>query len=342
MLKHDWQTQLKRAISNPIELWNELQLDPQTLPSAWRVADNFALRVPRGFVERMEKGNPNDPLLLQILPQAHELIAYPGYSSDPLNEKQSNLIPGLLHKYHGRVLITLSGACAVHCRYCFRRHFPYEQNTPGRAGWSRIFDYLKANSSINEVILSGGDPLMIKDEALMGFVSNVQAILTIKRLRIHTRLPIVIPERITAELVNLLSRTRLQTTVVIHCNHPNEINQAVIDALDSLRRSKVSLLNQSVLLKNVNDDSKTLIDLSERLFDAGVLPYYLHLLDHVTGAAHFEVSEQKAQWFLAEMIKHLPGYLVPKFVREIPGALSKTPLSIDPAACAAGSDLITQ
>ena len=342
MLKHDWQTQLKRAISNSIELLNELQLDPQTLPPAWHSADNFALRVPRGFVERMEKGNPNDPLLLQIFPQADELIAYPGYSSDPLNEKQSNLIPGLLHKYHGRVLITISGTCAVHCRYCFRRHFPYEQNTPGRTGWGRIFDYLKANSSIHEVILSGGDPLMIKDEILTAFVSNVQDILTIKRLRIHTRLPIVIPERVTPELVNLLSCTRLQTTVVIHCNHPNEINQTVINALSSLRGSKVSLLNQSVLLKNVNDDSKTLIDLSERLFDAGVLPYYLNLLDHVTGGAHFEVSEQKAQWFIAEMMTHLPGYLVPKFVREIPGALSKTPLIIDPAAFAAGSGLITQ
>lgn len=326
MPTNDWKTILKQAISNPIELWNELQLEPQTLPTTGAAIDDFALRVPRGFVTRMEKKNPNDPLLLQILSQANELIAYPGYYLDPLNEKQSNPVPGILHKYHGRALIVLSGACAIHCRYCFRRHFPYKQNNPGKQGWKRIFDYLKINDTVNEVILSGGDPLIIKDEQLSAFIFQAEAITTIKRLRIHTRLPIVIPERITTELIRILSSTRLKTTVVIHCNHPNEINQAVIDALDPLHSSKITLLNQSILLRKINDNSKVLIHLSERLFDAGVLPYYLHLLDPVEGAAHFNVNEDKARHLMAAMMKHLPGYLVPKLVREIPGALSKVPI----------------
>ena len=327
MSANDWKIILKQAISNPIELWNELQLEPQTLPTTRAAIDNFSLRVPRGFVTRIEKKNPNDPLLLQILSQVDELTTYPGYYLDPLNEKQSNPIPGLLHKYHGRVLVILSGACAIHCRYCFRRHFPYKQNNPGKQGWKRIFDYLKINDTVNEVILSGGDPLIVKDEQLSTFILQVEAITTIRRLRIHTRLPIVIPERVTTGLIRILSNTRLKTAVVVHCNHPNEINQSVIDAFNLLHSSKITLLNQSILLKKINDDSRILIRLSERLFDAGVLPYYLHLLDPVEGAAHFNVSEDKARHLMAAMMKYLPGYLVPKLVREIPGALSKVPIS---------------
>lgn len=327
MSANDWKTILRQAISNPMELWNELQLEPQALPTTGAAIDDFSLRVPRGFVARIEKKNPNDPLLLQILSQVDELVTYPGYYPDPLNEKQSNPIPGLLHKYHGRVLVVLSGACAIHCRYCFRRHFPYKQNNPGKRGWKRIFDYIKINDTVNEVILSGGDPLIVKDEQLSTFILHVEAITTIKRLRIHTRLPVVIPERVTTELIRILSSTRLKTTVVIHCNHPNEINQSVIDALDLLHSSKITLLNQSILLKKINDNSKILIHLSERLFDAGVLPYYLHLLDPVEGAAHFHVNEDKARHLMVAMMQHLPGYLVPKLVREIPGALSKVPIS---------------
>ena len=324
----NWQLSLKKAIIHPDELYRELALDPKMFSQIPEMMAHFPLRVPRGFLARMEKGNPQDPLLLQVLPLARELINFPGYSLDPLNEKKSNRIPGLLHKYHGRVLLTLSGACAIHCRYCFRRYFPYDENTLGKQGWNRVFDYLKSDTSITEIILSGGDPLMMKDNVLAEFISYVETISQLKRLRIHTRLPIVIPERITNEFIKLLNHTRLLPTIVIHCNHPNEIDESVVAALCSLQRTRATLLNQSVLLKNINDHEETLICLSENLFEAGVLPYYLHLLDRVQGAAHFEVSEAQAQCLIAEMIKRLPGYLVPKLVREIVDAPAKVPIAI--------------
>ncbi|MFW0074336.1 MAG: EF-P beta-lysylation protein EpmB [Coxiella endosymbiont of Dermacentor silvarum] len=324
----NWQLFLKKAITDPDELYRELALNPNMFPQTQKVIAHFPLQVPRTFLSRMEKGNPQDPLLLQVLPQVRELISSPVYWLDPLNEKKSNRIPGLLHKYHGRVLLMLSGACAIHCRYCFRRHFPYEENTPGKKGWNRIFDYLKSDTSITEIILSGGDPLMMKDNILTEFVSSLETIVHLKRLRIHTRLPIVIPERITDELINLLEYTRLSPTIVIHCNHPNEIDESVAKAFHSLRKTRVTLLNQSVLLKNINDKAEILIRLSEDLFEVGVLPYYLHLLDQVQGAAHFEVSEAQTRYLIAEIIKHLPGYLVPKLVREISDAPAKVPVSI--------------
>ncbi len=322
---HDsnWQAALQDAITDPQELWNELKLNPTEIPQWAETTRHFALRVPRSFVHRMKKGNPKDPLLLQVLPMPQELTTVPGYGHDPLNEKHCNPVPGLLHKYHGRALVTLSGACAIHCRYCFRRDFPYEENTVGKRGWQSIVDYLKAHDSITEIILSGGDPLIVKDERLAEFISEIEKIPSLKRLRIHTRLPIVIPERVTDCLVNLLSQTRLSSSIVLHCNHAQEIDATVIKSLHPLRESKIILLNQSVLLKNINDTADALITLSERLFESGVLPYYLHLLDPVHGTAHFDVSEAKAKILLAEMTRQLPGYLVPKLVREIPGAPAK-------------------
>ncbi|MBT8506636.1 EF-P beta-lysylation protein EpmB [Coxiella-like endosymbiont of Rhipicephalus sanguineus] len=323
---YNWQLSLKKAITDPAELCRELALDPKMLPQILEATTHFPLRVPSGFIARMEKGNPQDPLLLQVLSQARELINSPGYRLDPLNEKKFNRVPGLLHKYHGRVLLTLSGACAIHCRYCFRRHFPYDENTPGKKGWNKIFDYLKSDTSITEIILSGGDPLTVKDNVLAEFVSYLEKITHLKRLRIHTRLPIVIPERITNEFIHLLDHMGLLPTIVIHCNHPNEIDKSVTTTLRSLQRTRTTLLNQSVLLKNVNDQVETLIRLSENLFEAGVLPYYLHLLDRVQGASHFEVSKVQAQYLIAEMIKRLPGYLVPKLVQEIADAPAKIPV----------------
>lgn len=320
---NDWQFLLKTAISDPSKLWRELELDPIRMSQIIGVTV-FPLRVPKGFVTRMEKRNPRDPLLLQVLPTPQELITHPGYCLDPLNEKQANRISGILHKYYGRVLITLSGACAIHCRYCFRRHFPYDENTPGKEGWNYIFDYLKSDTNITEIILSGGDPLMVKDTLLTEFIAQSEKITHIKRLRIHTRFPIVIPERITSEFIHLLCKSRFLSTVVIHCNHPNEIDQSVISAFDPLRQSKITLLNQSVLLKHINDNAETLICLSERLFESGILPYYLNLLDRVEGTWHFEVNEIEAKNLVVNLMKRLPGYLVPKLVREIPGTLAKT------------------
>ena len=325
---HNWQLFLKKAITSLDELCRELALDPKIFPQAQGVTAHFPLRVSRAFLKRMEKGNPQDPLLLQVLSQSRELVDSPGYWFDPLNEKRSNRVPGLLHKYYGRALLMLSSACAIHCRYCFRRHFPYKENTPGKRGWNRVFDYLKSDTSITEIILSGGDPLMMKDSMLAEFVASLEAITHLKRLRIHTRLPIVIPERITDELIKLVNYTRLLPTIVIHCNHPNEIDESVVTTLRSLQKTRAILLNQSVLLKNINDKVEILIRLSENLFEAGVLPYYLHLLDRVRGAAHFEVSETQARYLVVEITKRLPGYLVPKLVREITDAPAKVPIAI--------------
>ncbi|AJC50176.1 EF-P beta-lysylation protein EpmB [Coxiella endosymbiont of Amblyomma americanum] len=330
---HSWQYLLKGAITDVGELYREVTLNANNLKllsqqTQKKITDQFPLLVPKAFVTRMEKGNPKDPLLLQVLPQKKELVNFPDYQIDPLNEKQSNIMPGLLHKYYGRVLLTLSGACAIHCRYCFRRYFPYKENTPGKRGWSQVFNYLRSNTSVTEVILSGGDPLMIKDDTLIEFISSLEKITHLRRLRIHTRLPIVIPERITDTFLNLLNCTRLLPIIVVHCNHPNEIDKSVIKSLSSLQKTRATLLNQSVLLKDINNKSEVLIRLSEDLFEIGVLPYYLHSLDRVHGAAHFEVSEIEARCLIKKMMKRLPGYLVPKLVRESTSAPAKVPISI--------------
>lgn len=325
--KQRWQEALSDLITDPKELFELLELDITQLDSAYAAVRQFPLKVPRSFVARIQKGNIQDPLLKQILPMGIELNETPGYEADPLLETNVNPIPGLLHKYRGRVLVTLTSACAVHCRYCFRRHFPYDENNPGTSGWEKIFSYLKLDTSVNEVILSGGDPLAVSDKLLMLFVSQLLQIPHIKRLRFHTRLPIVMPERITDELIHWLSQIEMDTVIVVHANHPNEINQEVKNAFLKLRHAGITLLNQSVLLKDINDNVETLTELSETLFSAGVLPYYLHVLDKVQGAAHFDMALSQAFALHAELSSCLSGYLVPKLVCEEPGAPSKTLLS---------------
>lgn len=325
--QHTWQDALSNLVTDPGELLKLLELDDSLLNAAYAAARLFPLRVPRGFVARMQKGNVNDPLLKQVLPLGAELHEATGYQTDPLQELSANPVPGLLHKYHGRVLVTLTSACAVHCRYCFRRHFPYAENNPGTAGWEKIFAYIKQNDSISEVILSGGDPLSVSDKLLTRFTDQLIQIPHVKRLRIHTRLPVVLPERVTETFIQWLSTLPFNTVMVIHMNHPNELNSDVRHALLALRSAGIPLLNQAVLLKGVNDDADVLVALSDTLFAAGVLPYYLHVLDKVQGAAHFDIALEAAQQLHATLTQVLPGYLVPKLVCEEAGALSKTVLS---------------
>lgn len=319
-----WQAALSDLITDPAELLALLGLDTALLPLAIASAREFPLKVPRGFVKRMQKGNPNDPLLRQVLPLGDELLSVPAYVTDPLGEMAVNRVPGLLHKYHGRILVTLTSACAVHCRYCFRRHFPYDDNNPGWQGWEKLAAYIAADDSIREVILSGGDPLAVSDRLLHQFADLLSPITHVKRLRVHSRLPVVLPERVTPQLIDWFHQPRFETVLVMHANHPNEIDDEVAAVWLSMKRSGVQLLNQSVLLKGVNDEAAVLIALSERLFSSGILPYYLHLLDKVKGAAHFEVPLDKAKIIYREMCKKLPGYLVPKLVVEEAGAASKT------------------
>lgn len=318
-----WQQSLSNAITNISDLYASLEINPLQSDLIAAAQKSFALRVPREFVARMEKRNSKDPLLLQVLPQAIEMKITKNFSTDPLFENQKNPVPGLLHKYPNRVLLTLTGGCAINCRYCFRRHFPYENNLPGRANGSRVLKYISDNKNIEEVILSGGDPLILKDHLLAEFSAQLEKISHVIRLRIHTRLPIVIAQRVTDEWILWMKKSRFQMIVVVHCNHPNEIDDTVLFALKKLRDAKITVLNQSVLLKNVNDNTDALVNLSKRLFEAGVLPYYLHLLDKVQGAAHFNVSEKKAKQLMSDIKKRLPGFLVPKLAREIPGMLHK-------------------
>ena len=324
--KTDWQIALSNAVTNPKELLTLLDLDLDLLDSAIAASKLFPLKVPRSFIQRMEKGNVNDPLLCQVLPLHAEFDRPVGYALDPLQEATTNPIPGLLHKYHGRVLLTTIGSCAINCRYCFRRAFPYAKNNPGTAGWFQAVDYIAQDTSINEIILSGGDPLLVNDMNLQSLIEKLAVISHVKRLRIHSRLPIVLPERITPELIHALTTTRLKIVVVVHSNHPNEINHEVTQAASALTQANILVLNQSVLLKNINDTVDTLVALSDRLFEINIQPYYLHVLDKVQGAAHFDLPIVTAQRLHWEMAKRLPGYLVPRLVCEQAGAPAKLPL----------------
>lgn len=285
------------------------------------------MRVPRHFVELMEKGNPHDPLFLQVMPLSDEFLTSPGYSEDPLDEHDT-AGKGILHKYDSRVLLMVRTGCAVNCRYCFRRHFPYADNAVSKHQWLDVLDYLRNNSQINEVIFSGGDPLMAKDDHLSWLANEIAAIAHIKRLRIHSRLPVVLPERISREFVEWFTALPLQKVLVLHANHANEMSETLKARLNTLREKGVTLLNQSVLLKEINDSADAISDLSETLFEAGVLPYYLHVLDKVQGASHFYVSDDKGRAIMEEAIKRLPGFLVPKLVREIGGQPGKTPIDL--------------
>jgi EF-P beta-lysylation protein EpmB len=321
--KLDWQQELIQAVTDPRELCRLLELNPETQISGKALA-NFPLKVPRSFIARMEKGNPADPLLLQVLPLPLEDEDSPAYSEDPLREEKVNPVSGLLHKYHGRVLLTLTGVCAINCRFCFRRHFPYAENNPSQQGWEKAFTYIKNDTTIQEVILSGGDPLLLNDRLLKTFTDQLSTISHVKRLRIHSRVPIVLPERITEEFVAWLSGLPLKAILVTHCNHPQEISPTVSLAMQTLKQAGVLLLNQAVLLKGINDQVETLVALSEALFAAGIQPYYLHLLDKVQGAAHFDSDLSEAKKLYRELSHRLPGYLLPKLAQENPGEGAKT------------------
>lgn len=325
-----WQASLGQAVSSVGELLAMLDLDPGL--GSLAAARDFPLRVPRGFVARMKKGDPDDPLLRQVLPLAAETLAADGYLDDPLAEAAVTPTPGVLHKFRGRVLLVSTGACAVHCRYCFRRHFPYGAHQPWEEGWRAALDYLAGDASIDEVILSGGDPLALSDQRLAALALALADIPHLMTLRLHTRLPIVLPERVDQGLLAWLGGSRLRPVVVVHANHANEVDGAVAAACARLRAAGATVLNQSVLLRGVNDDAGVLRDLSRALFDAGVLPYYLHLLDPVRGASHFEVDPVRALGLHRELAASLPGYLLPRLVREVPGAAAK--VAIGPAAAA--------
>lgn len=320
----NWQEQLAQAITSPEQLLNLLELDNRLLPDSLRASRDFALRVPHSFIARMERGNPEDPLLKQILPIGQECKTVKGYGVDPLAEQFQNPCNGVIHKYSGRLLLVTSSVCAVNCRFCFRRHYPYSDNHLGGENWQKALDYIASDPTIHEVILSGGDPLATNDKRLLKMTEALNAIDHVKTLRIHSRFPIIIPERITDDLIQWFAGQRLKAVMVVHCNHANEIDTSVINAMNKLREAGVTLLNQSVLLKGVNDHSDTLTQLSHALFNAGILPYYLHVLDPVQGAAHFDVPDETARQLVQEMAAQCSGYLVPKLVREIPGKPGKT------------------
>lgn len=320
----EWQTLLTRSFTRPAELLAYLQL-PQTLPGLrLEQVRDFPLRVPLGFAARMEKGNPEDPLFRQVWPAPQEQDTSPAFATDAVGDLHKLRHGGLIHKYHGRALVIATGACAVNCRYCFRRHFPYGEAQASRGQWRGVLDTLASDASIEEVILSGGDPLSLSDEKLAALAEGLDAIPHLKRLRLHTRQPVVLPDRVDDALLRWLTATRLQTVVVLHVNHARELDASVDRALHPLRAAGIQLLNQAVLLRGVNDSVGALKALSERLFASGILPYYLHLLDRVQGAAHFEVHEEAAKALVRELTGLLPGYLVPRLVREIAGEPSKT------------------
>ena len=318
-----WQQQMKSAIRDLPSLCEHLGIEADLEGTAGPTAQ-FPVFVPLALLDRMEAGNPRDPLLLQVLPVEQENQSPEYYSIDPLGESAATLQPGLLQKYQGRVLMVVTGACAVHCRYCFRRHFPYQQSPTSMAQWQSAIQQIAADETIEEVILSGGDPLTIVDGKLAELVTALEAISHLKRLRIHTRLPIMIPARVTDELVELLSQSRLQSFVVIHANHENELDDSVGVALGRLASAGVTLLNQSVLLRGINDNAEVLTGLSKRLLELRVLPYYLHQLDQVVGTSHFEVAPQHGVELIEQMRAALPGYAVPRFVKELPGEPNKT------------------
>jgi len=322
-----WQSEMASAITSPRELVTELGLDPELIPAATAAGSTFRLRVPRSYLARIQRGNPHDPLLRQVLPIGAELADTADYTADPLGEHAALRAPGLLQKYHGRALLITTSACAVHCRYCFRREFPYAQQTSDSSRWSEALDEIGRDTSIEEVILSGGDPLSLSDSRLAGLTDALQRIPHVRRLRVHTRQPVVLPSRVDEGLTQWLTQLRLPVVFVLHVNHPNEIDTDVRTACTRLRESGVTLLNQTVLLQGVNDDAEVLTELSRRLFEAGVLPYYLHLLDRVRGAAHFDVPEERARLIAGQLAAQLPGYLVPRLAREIYGAPAKITLS---------------
>lgn len=321
-----WQQELAAAITDPRELCELLDLDPALIDGALASARDFPLRVPRNFAAKMRKADPRDPLLLQVLPVLAERVATKGFTRDPVGDLESRAAAGVLHKYEGRALVIATGACAVHCRYCFRRHFPYASESALQSGWAQAIAAIRADTTISEVILSGGDPLSLSDRRLRQFTDQLLSLTHVRRLRLHTRYPIVLPSRIDHGLLNWLGSLPIQRVVVLHANHAREIDIDVARACRDLAEAGATLLNQTVLLAGVNDSAATLAELSEALFAVGVLPYYLHVLDKVQGAAHFDVPEARAVELHKTLAGRLPGYLVPRLVREVAGAPAKMPI----------------
>jgi EF-P beta-lysylation protein EpmB len=321
-----WHRELRQAVRDPAELTRLLCLPPEFAQQATRAASDFPLFVPRGYLSRMRPGDPADPLLRQVLPVAAEEATVPGYLADPVDDAAAVRAPGLLQKYPGRALMITTGACAIHCRYCFRRHYPYAEAPKSLDAWEPALDEIATDNSLHEVLLSGGDPLVLVDDFLASLTTRLAAIPHVRRLRIHTRLPIVIPERVCDDLIAWLTGTRLTPIVVVHANHPAELDQSVAQALGRLVGAGVVVLNQAVLLRGVNDRVDVLAELCEQLVDLRVIPYYLHQLDPVAGAAHFDVPEAEGIRIVAQLAACLPGYAVPRYVREIPGQLNKMPI----------------
>jgi lysine 2,3-aminomutase len=315
---------MKDAVRDADELCRLLDLPVEFAAAAKEASGQFRLFAPRGFVARMRPGDPTDPLLRQVLPLAAEMADVPGFTVDPVRDDLAKRRPGLLQKYQGRVLLVTSGTCAVHCRYCFRRHFPYVETPRSVADWQPALEEIASDESVHEVILSGGDPLTIVDATLSELINALRKIPHLKRLRIHTRLPIVIPERVTDELIDMLRDSGLTPIVVLHANHANELDSHVASAIGRLSDAGIVLLNQAVLLAGINDSIEGQAALCERLVDLRVLPYYLHQLDRVAGAAHFEVPLAHGRQLISQLRERLPGYAVPRYAAEVPEAGSKT------------------
>jgi len=317
-----WQKELAQAFTQPSTLLHYLNLDSKMACS--QAIKDFAMRVPRAYAECMEKGNINDPLLQQVLPFSQELVTTQGYLKDPVGDLDSLTHSGLIHKYQGRILLITTGGCAINCRFCFRRNFPYSEVQLTKEKEQQALQYLRDNSEIHEVIFSGGDPLLLSNQRIQQLINALSEIPHIQRIRFHTRLPIVLPSRIDAQLISIFSKAALPIVLVTHCNHPNELSPAVKAACLSLKQTNISLLNQSVLLKGINNHVNTLKTLSEQLFACGVLPYYLHVLDKAQGTAHFDIPQQNAIDLHQQLQEQLSGYLVPKLVKEEAGKASKT------------------
>ncbi len=321
-----WQTEIRQAVRSAEALCQRLDLPQELAQNALRGAEDFPVFVPPSYLARIRRADPNDPLLRQVLPLAEETATVEGFSQDPVQDATASLQPGVLQKYAGRALLITTGVCAIHCRYCFRRHFPYQEAPHGQAAWDQALKSIAADDSIHEVILSGGDPLMLVDRRLADLTEKIAAIPHVVRLRVHTRLPIMIPSRVTDELLHWLTSSRLTPILVIHANHAQELDTAVAQAMARLQQASVILLNQAVLLRGVNDSLDAQQQLSERLLEIGVTPYYLHQLDRVQGAAHFEVPIETGKKIIQQLRHRLPGYAVPRYVQEVPGEPSKTVL----------------
>ncbi|MBR0574581.1 MULTISPECIES: EF-P beta-lysylation protein EpmB [Pasteurellaceae] len=318
-----WLQDLAQAFNDPIDLLNYLEFDPKEFEQDLLARKLFAMRIPRPFAQKMQKKDKNDPLFLQAVTSFEEFTKMEGFTTDPLEEQESPA-PNILHKYHNRLLFMIKNSCAINCRYCFRRHFPYDEVKNGKTVWVESLNYIREQSEIEEVVLSGGDPMMAKDEEFDWLITQLEKITHIKTLRIHSRVPVVIPNRITEKLCDIFKQTHLNIVLVTHINHANEIDEYFAEKMKMLRDTNVTLLNQSVLLKGVNDDAKILKALSDKLFSMSILPYYLHVLDKVEGASHFYIDDNQAFKIYKELQRISSGYLVPKLAREEAGKPNKT------------------